>query len=501
MTTQAALNIFRDHIAQLKALRHAMGILSYDGATTAPAESAEGRGRTLAYLSGCSYEIQTDPALAEAAAYLSQHQEELSARDRREIQVFQRNNEYTASIPQAEFVGYTTLLNKADAVWHKAKLDSDFASFAPLIREIFDTNVRFAKYYKPEQAPYDTQLSRYERGLTMERTDAFFNALKERIVPLLRRVMEKPQIDDSFLWGKVYPTEVQRRFTDYLLELITVDRRRCGVGETEHPFTTFFNKKDVRVTTHYHEENPVYSMYSVIHEGGHALYELHSGDELEGTLLSGGASMSIHESQSRFMENYIGRSRAFIELIFPKMQELFPEQLAGVTAEQMYLAVNKAQPSLIRTEADELTYALHVLVRYEIEKGLFDGSIAVEELPKVWNAKYKEYLGIDVPDDRRGVLQDSHWSNGNVGYFPSYALGSAYGAQLLAKMKQSVDVEGAVRSGDLRPITGWLEERVWKYGKLYDPMELLEKALGEPFDPKYFTDYLEEKFTAIYGLD
>jgi carboxypeptidase Taq len=160
-----------------------MGILSYDGATTAPAESAEGRGRTLAYLSGCSYEIQTDPALAEAAAYLSQHQEELSAQDRREIQVFQRNNEYTASIPQAEFVGYTTLLNKADAVWHKAKLDSDFASFAPLIREIFDTNVRFAKYYKPEQAPYDTQLSRYERGLTMERTDAFFNALKERIVP------------------------------------------------------------------------------------------------------------------------------------------------------------------------------------------------------------------------------------------------------------------------------------------------------------------------------
>ena len=279
-----------------------------------------------------------------------------------------------------------------------------------------------------------------------------------------------------------------------------MDRNRCGVGETEHPFTTFFNKKDVRVTTHYHEENPVYSMYSVIHEGGHALYELHSADELEGTLLSGGVSMSVHESQSRFMENYIGRSRPFIELIFPKMQELFPEQLKGVTAEQMYLAVNKAEPSLIRTEADELTYALHVLVRYEIEKGLFDGSIAVEELPRIWNAKYKEYLGIDVPDDRRGVLQDSHWSGGNVGYFPSYALGSAYGAQMLAKMKETVDVDAAVASGDLRPITGWLEAHIWKYGKLYDPMELLEKAVGAPFDPKYFTDYLEEKFTRIYNL-
>ena len=500
MTTKEALHVFRDSVAKMKALHHAIGLFYLDGATVAPEESAEGRGKTLAYLSGCAYEIETAPALAEAARYLSQHREELNPLERREIQLFLRQSEYTASIPREEYVGYVTLLNRADAVWHRAKLESDYPAFAPIVKDIFATNVRFAKYYKPEQAPYDTALGRYERGLTMERTDAFFKALKDRIVPLLKKVMAKPQVDDSFLWGKVYPTELQRRFSDYLMDVITIDKKRCTIGETEHPFTTFFNKKDVRITTHYHEETPVYSMYSVIHEGGHALYELHSGDELEGTLLSGGVSMSIHESQSRFMENYIGRSRAFIELIFPKMRELFPEQLAGVTAEQMYLAVNKAEPSLIRTEADELTYALHVLVRYEIEKGLFDGSIQAEELPQVWNAKYKEYLGIDVPDDRRGVLQDSHWSGGNVGYFPSYALGSAYGAQMLAKMRETVDVEAAIRSGDLRPITGWLEEHIWKYGKLYDPMELLEKALGEPFDPKYFTDYLEEKFSGIYGL-
>ncbi len=500
MTTQEALKIYREKIAQMNALHHAMGVMHYDGATTAPAESAEGRGKTLAYLSGCAYEIETGKELNEAAQYLKEHRDELNAQDAREIEVFLRESEFTASIPQEEYVAYTELLNKADAVWHKAKLDSDFPAFAPIIKDIFATNVRFARYYKPDQAPYDTQLSLYERGLNMEKTDAFFNALKERIVPLLKKVMAKPQVDDSFIWGKTYPIEAQRKFSDYLMDVITIDRNRCSIGETEHPFTTMFNKKDVRVTTHYHEETPVYSMYSVIHEGGHALYELHSGDELEGTLLRGGVSMSVHESQSRFMENYIGRSRAFIELIFPKMQELFPAQLKGVTAEQMYLAVNKAEPSLIRTEADELTYALHVLVRYEIEKGLFDGSIAVEDLPKIWNAKYKEYLGIDVPDDRRGVLQDSHWSGGNVGYFPSYALGSAYGAQMLAKMKQTVDVDAAVRSGDLRPITGWLEEHIWKYGKLYDPMDLLERAVGEPFDPKYFTDYLEEKFTAIYGL-
>ena len=500
MTTQEALKIYREKIEAMHALGHAMGVLHYDGATVAPVESAEGRGKTLAWLSGRMYEIETGKELAEAAAFLKEHRDELSAQDAREIEVFLRQSEFTASIPQTEYVAYVELLNKADAVWHKAKQDSDFASFAPIVKEIFETNVRFAKYYKPDQAPYDTQLSRYERGLTMEKTDAFFDALKERIVPLLKKVMAKPQVDDSFLWGKSYPIEAQRKFSDYLMEVITIDRDRCAIGETEHPFTTNFNKKDVRITTHYHEETPIYSMYSVIHEGGHALYELHSGDELEGTVLSGGVSMSIHESQSRFMENLIGRSRPFIELIFPKMQELFPEQLAGVTPEQMYLAVNKAEPSLIRTEADELTYALHVLVRYEIEKGLFEGSIAAEDLPGVWNAKYKEYLGVDVPDDKHGVLQDSHWSGGNVGYFPSYALGSAYGAQMLAKMKQTVDVDAAVASGDLSPITGWLEEHIWKFGGLYDPMGLLERAVGEPFDPKYFTDYLEEKFSAIYGL-
>ena len=499
MTNAEALSIFREKISQLHALSHAMGVLSYDAATVAPPESSEGRGKTLSYLSNCSYEIETSKELAEAADWLNAHKDELSAQDRREIELFLRQKEYTASIPQEEYVAYTELLNRAESVWHKAKQENDFPAFAPLVKEIFETNRRFARYYKPEQDPYDTQLGLYERGLTQEKTDAFFEALKERIVPLLKKVMEKPQVDDSFLQGKCFPVAAQRSFSDQLMEILRIDRDRCAIGETEHPFTTSYNKKDARITTHYYEDNVISSMYSVIHEGGHALYELHSGDELEGTLLSGGVSMSIHESQSRFMENYVGRSRAFIELILPKLQTLFPEQLAGVTAEQLYRAVNKAEPSLIRTEADELTYALHVLVRYEIEKELFAGSITTEDLPRVWKEKYRAYLGVEVPDDRQGVLQDSHWSGGAVGYFPSYALGSAYGAQMLAKMKESVDVDAAIRSGDLRPINDWLEAHVWRWGCLYDPVELLERAVGAPFNPKYFTDYLEEKFRDIYG--
>lgn len=499
MTTKEALAYYRKKQKENNALRHAMGVLYYDAVTAAPPESDEGRGETMEYLSNLQYEAVNDPELKKAADYLWEHREELATQERREIEVFRRENEYISSIPQDEFVAYTVLLNKAETVWHKAKAENDFASFAPYIRDIFETNKRFAGYYKPDMAPYDVQLDMYEKGLTMEKADKFFEALRAKIVPLLRKVMEKPQIDDGFL-QKTFPAEAQRKFSDYLMQVITIDRNRCAIGETEHPFTDGYNKKDVRITTHYHEDNVLSSMFSVIHEGGHALYELHSGDELEGTVLSGGVSMGIHESQSRLYENIIGRSRPFVKLIFPKMQELFPEQLKDVSAEQMYLAANKVQPSLIRTEADELTYCLHVMVRYEIEKGLFDGSIDVDELPRVWNEKYREYLGVEVPSDREGVLQDSHWAGGNVGYFPSYALGSAYGAQIMAKMKETVDVDTCIASGDLQPITDWLEAHIWKYGGTYDPMDLLKRCCGAPFDPSFFTDYLENKFTEIYDL-
>lgn len=499
MTVNEALEYYRKKQDEIHALSHAMGVLYYDSVTIAPADSAEGRGKTMEYLSNLEYEAANDPKLKEAAEYLSAHKDELSAQDRREIEVFLRENEYISSIPQDEYVAYTVLLNNAETVWHKAKAENDFASFAPYIRDIFETNKRFAGYYKPGETPYNVQLGLFERGLTIEKADAFFNALRSKIVPLLQKVMAQPQVDDSFL-AKTFPAEAQRKFSDYLMQVMTIDRNRCSIGETEHPFTDGFNNKDVRITTHYHEDNVLSSMFSVIHEGGHALYELHSADELEGTVLSGGVSMGIHESQSRLYENIIGRSRPFISLIFPKMQELFSEQLAGVTAEQMYLAANKVQPSLIRTEADELTYCLHVMVRYEIEKGLFDGSIDVDDLPRIWNEKYKEYLGIDVPSDREGVLQDSHWAGGNVGYFPSYALGSAYGVQMMVKMLETVDVDQVIESGDLTPITDWLTEHIWKFGGTYDPMDLLERCCEAPFDPEFFTEYLERKFSDIYDL-
>jgi carboxypeptidase Taq len=283
------------------------------------------------------------------------------------------------------------------------------------------------------------------------------------------------------------------------MDVMGLDKNHCGIATTEHLFTTTLGSHaDVRITTKYHEDDFSNSLYSVIHEGGHALYELNVSDDFAYTVLDGGVSMGIHESQSRFYENYIGRSREFIACIFPKLCEIFP-QLCDYTAEDVYKAVNRVQPGLIRIDADELTYCLHIMVRYELEKRIFAGELEVKDLPAEWNRMYKEYLGVDVPSNKKGVLQDSHWSGGNIGYFPSYALGSAYGAQFLKKMKETVNFEECITNGNLAPINEWNRENIWQYGQLCAPSQILEKTVGS-FDPMVFADYLEAKFTELYNL-
>ena len=494
-----ALEALKKHQATMAAYNHALGVLFHDGATVAPGESWVGRGQTMGVMSQILYDLETKPENGELLTFLEAHGEELSPLERRQVEVMRKSFDQMHKIPADEYVAYSVLLNEAENVWEKAKNENDFASFAPYLEKIVNYNRKFAGYYNPEMAPYDALLNEYEEGLNMKTLDAFFARLRGAIVPLLEKVMAAPQIDDSFLSG-CYPIEIQRKLSDYLMEVLGLSRDRCGIAESEHPYTTNFNNRDVRITTHYHEQNLTYSMYSVIHEGGHALYELGADDCYNFTNLSGGVSMGIHESQSRFYENLVGRSRGFIRAVFPKIKELFPEQLKDVDAEMFYRAVNKAQPSLIRTEADELTYALHVMVRYEIEKQLIGGSLTVAEVPQAWNRLYKEYLGVDVPSDTEGCLQDSHWSGGAIGYFPSYALGSAYGPQLLKKMEEELgDIYGDIASGDLSRVTGWLKEKIHRHASFVKPGELFASVCGE-FDAKYFTDYLTTKYTELYKL-
>ena len=498
-TTEAALAVLKKLEQTRAAYGHAMGLMYLDATTTAPSDTTEGRGITMGIMSQITYDLIANPDNGDMLDYLEAHLDELDPQSRREVEVTRESYDQIHRIPADEYVDYSVLLNEAQAVWAKAKVNDDFAAFAPYLEKIVAFNRKFAGYYQPDMAPYDALLNEYEKGLNTKTLDAFFSQLRQAIVPLIAKVKAAEQIDDSFLYGH-FPIEQQKKLSDYLMAELDIDRSHCGIAETEHPYTTNFNNKDVRITTHYYENALAFSMYSVLHESGHGIYELGCDDCYNYTALSGGVSMSIHESQSRFFENLIGRSEAFCKHIFPKVRELFPEQMKGVDADMFYRAVNKAEPSLIRTEADELTYSLHIMIRYELEKQLIGGTLEVKDVPAAWNRMYQEYLGIEVPNDKEGCLQDSHWSGGMIGYFPSYALGSAYGPQMLRQMELEVGpIYGDVAKGDVSKVKGWLKEHIHRHAGFYKPEQLFEMACGK-FDAKYYTDYLTEKFTKLYNL-
>jgi len=478
---------------------HAQGVMELDAATAAPKGSWEGRGITTDVLSEVMYDLIADPKNGELVSYLKEHSDELDAVALREVEVLEKNHQRMNRIPAEEYIAYNVLLNDAQAAWEKAKNADDFSVFQPFLEKIVDYNRKFSGYYDPSLPAYDALLNEYEEGMTMAVLDVFFEKLRSAIVPLLEQIRKKDNPVPAFVNGH-YPVALQRKFSAFLMETMGLDRNYCGIAESEHPFTINYNNKDVRITTHYFEDNMVPSMFSVIHEGGHAIYELGADDCYNYTALAGGVSMGIHESQSRFYENILGRSRAFVHAIFPRTKEFFPEQLAEVDEEMFYRAINKAEPSLIRTEADELTYALHVMVRYEIEKQLIAGTLAVADVPAEWKRLYREYLGVDVPNDTKGCLQDSHWSGGSIGYFPSYALGSAYGPQMLVKMEADLgDIWEDVAKGDLSKVTGWLKEHIHRHASFKKPGALFEEVCGQ-FDASYYTDYLTKKYTELYGL-
>ena len=478
---------------------HALGIIELDAATAAPSGSWAGRGETTAILSQVMYDLIANPENGELISYLKESADQLTSLQIRELEVLEKQYLQMNRIPAEEYVAFNVLKNDAQVNWERAKNTSDFSIFQPYLEKIVEFQRKFSGYYNASIPAYDALLNEYEEGMTMEVLDLFFAKLRSVIVPLVSRIRAKKHAVHPFV-QRSFPIDIQRKFTDLLMQTMNIDRNYCTIAESEHPFTTNFNNKDVRITTHYYENNFLSSMFSVIHEGGHALYELGAADQYNHTFLYGGSSMGIHESQSRFYENIIGRSKAFAAFVCPKLRELFPEQMADVDIDTFYRAVNTVEPSLIRIEADELTYCLHIMVRYELEKQLIDGSLAVKDVPEAWNRLYQEYLGVDVPNDALGCLQDVHWSFGDMGYFPSYALGSAYGAQMLAAMQQELgDVYADVENGDLSRITGWLRKNIHQYACYKKPGQLFEDACGT-FDASFYTDYLTQKYTDLYQL-
>ena len=500
MTIESALKTLNETEATLGAYYNALSTVSYDGSTVAPVGSAASRADTMAVLSQACYQISMGDAFKETLFFLKEHLDELGDLEARRVKKLIKDFERMSKIPMDEYVAYSRLLSTSDAVWHECKNKNDFATFLPYLEQVFATAKKFAGYIAPEKDAFSVYLDDCEEGFTREAADEFFGRIKSELVPLIHKIQAAEPIDDSFM-HKDYPEDQQAKITEILMDKLKIDRDHCAWGTTEHPFTTSFSKYNVRLTTHFYRNNLDFGISSTIHEAGHAQYELNCRDEFYNTCLQGGASAAMHECSSRFFENMIGRSRGFITNLFPEVQKMFPEQLAGVTAEQFYRATNKVvNPSLIRMRADELTYSLHILIRYEIERMYFDGELECKDFPTKWNELYKQYLGVDVPNDTDGVLQDTHWAGGLIGYFPSYSLGSAYAAQIFDAMSEQFDAQAALASGDIQPIFDYLKQNLWQYGSSRTADELLVAMTGKSFDSSHYINYLVKKYSELYNV-
>lgn len=494
---------FLQYVKKMMSYNEAIQLMYWDLRTGAPKKGVEQRSEVIGILSQEVFKMSTSEEMAAFIAELSPKNayEQLSEITRYTLEECKKEYERNKKIPADEYKEYVVLQSKAESVWEEAKATADFALFRPYLEKLVEFNKRFIEYWGYEGNPYNTLLDLYEPGITVDVLDEVFQKLREHIVPLVQEVVASPNKPETSFLFHPFPKEKQRAFSLELLRELGYDFAKGRLDETVHPFAIGLNPNDVRITTRYDERDFRTAIFGTIHECGHALYEQHISEALIGTPLCTGTSMGIHESQSLFYENFIARHYAYWKRNYPRLQRYAPDQFSGVPLDAFYRAINEAKPSLIRIEADELTYPLHIIIRYEIEKGLFNGTVEVKDLPEIWNGKYEEYLGIRPDNDAVGVLQDVHWSGGSFGYFPSYALGYMYAAQFKhAMLKDLPHFDELLEKGELSPIREWLTEQVHRFGKTKKPLEILRDATGEGLNADYLIRYLEEKYKAIYQV-
>lgn len=491
------INKFREMIKEKKIIDSMLALLQWDLETQAPKGGYKLISEMIGELSLKSYNLTTSKEFLEILKELKKNEEKLDNIIKREIELLEEEVEKIKVIPSEEYKMYSELTAKAQGIWEIARKNNDFESFAPILEQIFNFNRKFIEYRGIKEDVYSEILNDYEKGMNVKKLDNFFAELKKEIVPLLKEVNKNKRDFQKKVKFEVSEYN-QKLFSKEILEYIGFDLERGVLSESAHPFTLTVNKDDVRLTTRYLKNLPFSSVFSTIHEGGHGIYEQGVDEILKDTILSDGASMGIHESQSRFYENIVGRSKEFWFGILEKSKFKYSE-LSELTLEEIYKGINEVSPSLIRVEADELTYSLHIMVRYEIEKGILSGEYLVKDLPRVWNEKMYEYLGVVPSTDSEGVLQDVHWSCGLIGYFPSYALGNVYSLQILNAMKKDINIEGTLERGELKRIKEWLREKIHRYGKLKTPKEIMVSVTGEELNPEYYIEYLKEKYKNIYN--
>ncbi|GHV82149.1 carboxypeptidase M32 [Spirochaetia bacterium] len=513
MKSEEALERLHKIDREVNHLIKTAAILQWDQETYLPPRGVEDRAEQLALIEGIAHERFTTPEMGRLLTELGSDtknpsgDEKLPPVERDFLKTLRRAYDREALLPQAFVSDAARAQGLSQAAWVEARKNNDFAAFVPHLKAMVEISRKKTEYWGFSQAAaYNALLDLYEPGLTAAEITALFTPLRDRLSPLLKKIAAQPYMDAPFL-DRIFDTDQQARYNRQLMEKLGFDLRRGRLDITAHPFTTTLGFDDVRITTRYHSDNLLSSIFSTIHESGHAFYELNIDPALRGTCLAEGVSMGIHESQSRLWENVIGRSRAFWEGQLPGLKDVFPDQLSAVDSDAFYRGVNRVRPSLIRVEADEVSYSLHIILRFELEKRLFSGDLAVEDLPAVWRQSMWDFLGVEPETDAEGVLQDVHWSQGSFGYFPSYALGNLYGLQFWKKLRQDLqgrsDIpapEAAIAQGDFSTIHAWLRDHIHQWGRRFDPADLLKQVTGETLSVTPFLEYIEAKYTELYEL-
>ena len=491
--------------AEINDLLCILNVLNWDARTQMPPGGSATRAQQSATLSGVAQEKLLSPAFEQAAraALDADAGNRAAAQALSAVAALRR-------VPDALTRELAALKGEAQDLWAEARAASDFARFAPSLKRMVALSRELAGALGYQDHPYDALLNLYEPGLTTAALTPLFARLREHHVPLLRAIQAQPDPRSDFL-TRVYPAAEQRQFSLELAQAFGYDLSRGRLDASAHPFEISFTRQDVRITTRYQEQFLPGALFGTLHETGHALYEQGVAPELSRTVLAsdllglyavGGASFGTHESQSRLWENRVGRSQDFWALHFSRLQSRFPEQLADVTEIEFHRAVNRVRPSLIRVEADELTYDLHIMLRVELETRLIGGELEVEDLPAAWNARIRDDLGLEVPDDARGVLQDIHWSTGYFGSFPTYTVGNVMAAQFYRAAQTALpELEAQLAGGDYAPLREWLTDNIYRHGRTYTPHELLVRTTGSGLDPQPYLDYLSTKYTGLYGLE
>lgn len=491
------------HYKEISILLKIKALLDWDLNVNLPPKAAEGRARQSSYITELIASLWLEPkfrATLDKATFLPG---KISTEEKAILRNLNKAGKYYFRVPKEIVVEKEKVASVAFVAWKEAREKNDFSIFLPHLKELIRIDQIVAKHLKYDKNPYDALLDQFEPNLTAEKVSFAFEEIKSELVKLVRRTQKSSNYSSTPRFTErdlIYSRSEQELLLRSMMQRMGYDFDSGRIDVSPHPFTTTLDRFDVRITTMYQDNDFRPSYTSTMHEAGHALYEQGVNQDYSETPLEGGVSFGMHEALSRFWENMVGKSPSFIGFMYPLFQTFYPSQLKEATLSDLVKEINLVRPSCIRIEADEVTYTLHIILRFEIENALFNNDIKPDEVPEVWREKFHKYFGIEPKTDSEGVLQDVHWSYGAFGYFPAYALGNLYGAQLLNTVKKHLDFESELGKGNLLPIKGWLDQNIHRHGSLYYPDELMKKATGEKLNSKYFIQYLYDKYSKIYNF-